>query len=1022
MEEKPGFGLLGPLLVHHDGVVVSIPSGRQRTLLAALLLNGGRLIQADELIEVVWGTAPPPSARVSLHNYVRRLRQGLNDSDHSRILTRPRGYLISMAADELDVSRFEALLRTARAAARAGTWEQAAASARSALSLWRGEPLADVESELLVRREVPRLAEMWLQAQETRLDADLRLGRHADLVPELRHLVAAHPLREQLHALLMLALYGAAERAEALSAYQDARRVMIEELGTEPGTVLREVHQRILQADPSLSRPEPTASLSPPRLLPARQPPVTRTLPGAVSHFAGRERELAELTGLLARADEEASGAVVISAIAGTAGVGKTAFAVHWAHQVAGRFPDGQLYVNLRGFDPVPPMEPAEALAGFLRALGLPSQEIPPGVDELVLRYRSLLAGRRTLVLLDNAGSAEQVRPLLPATAGCMALVTSRDSLAGLVARDGAQRLDLDLLPTEDGVWLLRALIGERAAAEPDATRALTVLCARLPLALRVAAERAAAYPGVPLAAQVAELADERRRLDLLDAGGDSRTAVRTVFSWSYRHLEPAAARAFRLMALHPGPDLDAHAAAALAGTTLEQAGQLLGQLARAYLIHPSGPGRYAQHDLLRAYARELALSRETSTERDAALNRLFDHYLHVAAVASRTLYPADQSWRPAVPSPLTPVPAVTSPAAAQAWLDAERATLVAIAAHGSPRHVIDLAASLFRYLDTGGYFPEAIAVYSCALRVAREAGDSRAEAEALRNLSTVDLRQGRYLEAADHLRQALARFRAAGHRPGEGRTLGALGIVAMQQGDYQQAAVHFEEAGILLHAAGDQTGEARVLGNLGIIAMQQGRYQHAVAKQRQALAIFRAIGDRSGEAHGLSTLGNIRRRQERPQAAASHFQQALTLFREIGDRSGEAYALTDLADVDICLGRSPAAIDHHEQSLVLFRDTGDPAGQAKALDGLGEALLAGGRAAEACARHSAALELARQLDDRYEQARAHAGLGHAHQALGDLGQAVRCWQQALALYTDLGTPEAEQIRARLTAVAGSET
>jgi tetratricopeptide (TPR) repeat protein len=701
--------------------------------------------------------------------------------------------------------------------------------------------------------------------------------------------------------------------------------------------------------------------------------------------------------------------------------VGKTALAVHWAHQVAERFPDGQLYLNLRGYDPGQPMSPDAALATFLQVLGVPGPEIPADADERAVRYRSLLAGRRMLVLLDNAGSVDQVRPLLPASAGCMALVTSRDSLAGLVARDGAQRLDLDLLPLADATGLLRALIGDRATADAGSTLALAGQCSRLPLALRVAAERAIERPGTSLAGLVAELADEQRRLDLLDAGGDIRTAVRAVFSWSYRHLDPAAARAFRLAALHPGSDLDVYAAAALTGTTLEQVSDLLSQLARAYLIQPTGLpglGRYGLHDLLRAYARELAAAQDADDERHAALTRLFDHYLHTAATAANTLYPADHHRRPRIPAPGSPVPPVATPADAQAWLDAERTGLVTVAAHtaahGWPGHATRLAATLFRYLDTGGHFAEALTIHDCALRAAREIGDHGAEAEALISLGTVDLRQGRFRMAGDRLERSLVMFRAIGDKPGQSRALHNLGIIGLLQGAYPRAIGHLERAAALCHEAGDPYGEARALGNLGVIAVQQGRYQQAAGYHRQILAMFRATGDRSGEAHALISLGNLERRLGHYQQAAGYLEQGLVMFRAIGDRSGEGYALTDLGEVDLRRGHYGRAIGHHKQALSLFGETGNPGGQAKALNGLGEAFLEAGRAGEACLRHTDALRLASQIDDKYEQARAHDSLGRACQILGDPDQGRRHWEQALALYTRLGAPEADRIRAQL--------
>jgi DNA-binding SARP family transcriptional activator len=776
------FCLLGPLVVRIGETLIPVQPGKQRTVLSALLLNANQVVPVDELAEALWGCEPPPSAQVSIRNYVKRLRRALGDAERARIATRPRGYMITVTADELDLTRFEVLLGTARAAARNSSWDIASTQASAALSLWRGEPLADVESDALALREIPRLMEMRLQALEARIDADLHLGSHADVVAELQRLAYSHPLREHLHALLMLALYRDGQQANALAAYRHTRRVLIEELGTEPGTELRHLHHQILAADTALAVPERTRlAVADAALL------VPRQLPAVVRYFPGRAAELAALTRQLAQAGDDTPGTVVISAIGGMAGVGKTALAVCWAHQVAERFPDGQLYVNLHGYDVGQPLTAADALAGFLRALGVSAAEMPPGADERAARYRSLLAGRRMLVVLDNAGEAGQVRPLLPGTQTCVAVVTSRDSLAGLVARDGAQRLDLDLLPLGAAISLLRALIGERVDADPAAAAALADQCCRLPLALRIAAELAA-RPAVALADLAGELADQQRRLDLLETGGDPFAAVRAVFSWSCRHLDPATARMFRLMSLHPGADLDRYAAAALTGTTAKQAGLLLGQLADAYLIQPTSPGRYGMHDLLRDYARELTAREDGEDARRAALTRLFSHYLDVVTAATGILFPTGPGCRPGAP-PVTPGAVIPDAAAARAWLDTELATLVAVVAHaaadGLPGHATGLAAIMFRYLDVGGYYAEAVAIHGHARDAAAHAGNRAAEAAALTNLGVAEHEQGCDHEATKHLQQAAALFRTIGDRAGQARALSNLGHVRLLQGRY---------------------------------------------------------------------------------------------------------------------------------------------------------------------------------------------------------------------------------------------
>jgi tetratricopeptide (TPR) repeat protein len=788
----------------------------------------------------------------------------------------------------------------------------------------------------------------------------------------------------------MLALYSDGRQAEALAAYQRARRVLVNELGTEPAEELRQLHQEILSARPVLAGPG-SGPLLPhgARSAGTRPEPVApRELPGPVPQFVGRTAELAHLTGMLEQAIADRPRTLVISAIAGMAGVGKTALAVQWAHQEADRFPDGQLYVNLRGYDPGQPMSPADALGGFLRSLGVAEPDIPAGAADRAARYRSLLAGRRMLVMIDNARDADQVRPLLPGTPSCAAVVTSRDALTGLVARDGARRLDLGLLPPAEAVTLLRTLIGGRVDAEPETAVTLAGYCARLPRALRVAAERAAAQPGVSLADVTSELADQQERLDLLDAAGDRLTAVRAVFSWSLQHLDSGAAHAFRLLGLHPGTDFDAYAAAALTGTALGQARRLLDRLARAHLIQPASTGRYGMHDLLRAYAADRAADQESEQDRWAALTRLLDHYLATAAAAARTLFRGDPD-QPSPPPPAGPVPPVASPAAALAWLDAQRSTLVAVAAHaadnGWPGHAIGLGATIFRYLDVG-HFTDAAAMHGHARRAAARVGDRAAEAAALTMLGAANAAQGRFGEATSHLEQALALYRADGDRVGEARALGHLGAADYCQGRYQQSASRHRKALAICLEVGDRAGEARELHRLGVVDLGQGHYEQAAGHLLRSLELFRGVGLRSGEAHVLGHLGELELRQGRPRQAAVHLRRSLRLGREIGNRLCQARALTSLGLSELQQGRCGQAIGHLRQSLALHSRNGNCSGQAEALNGLGEAFLAASQADQASAQHAAALALASRCDDQRGQARAQSGLARACQAAGDSG------------------------------------
>ncbi len=741
---------------------------------------------------------------------------------------------------------------------------------------------------------------------------------------------------------------------------------------------------------------------------------VPRQLPAAVRDFVGRPAELAALTRLLDEAGN-AVGVVVISTIGGVAGVGKTALALNWAHQIADRFPDGQLYVNLRGYDARPAVTASDALAGLLRGLGVPGQEIPPGTDERAALYRTKLAGRRILIVLDNALEADQVRLLLPGTPTCAVVVTSRDSMPGLIARDGARRVELDPLTDAEAVELLRALIGVRVDADPEAAASLAALCSRLPLALRVAAELTAMRSSSSLADLAAELADRQRQLDLLDAVQDSSTAVRAVFSWSYLNLSAEAARAFRLIALHPGTEIDVHVAAAMTGLPVAVAGQLLDRLLTANLVHAASQGRYLMHDLLRTYALELATAADGDQLRRAALGRLFDHYLYVASAAMDRLFPAERQRRPPVVIPAGyAAPTFATAEAARAWLDAERASLapvVACAAGESPRHAVQLAATLHRYLDAGGFYQDAAVIHGCAVRAARQLGDHPALASALVSLGRTDIWQGLYAEATDRLDQALTLSAQLGDRQCQTRARHNLGLADLQRGRYAEAAEHYRQALELSRQVADQTSEWRALHNLALIDARQGRYAQAVGHRLEALALSRKIGDRNGEAHQLTGLGDVHIRQGQLEQAIDALNRSLKLSRQTGARRAEGHALSDLARARLRLGDHRLAASQSRQALALFRRVGDLAGLADSMNTLGEVLHATGDRGHARAEHEGALRAALQIGDKYEQARAHDGLARSDE---DQPRTREHLEAALALYAELGAPEAQEIRGRL--------
>jgi DNA-binding SARP family transcriptional activator len=1001
------FGLLGPLAVRVNGILVRVPRGKQRLLLALLLLRAGRTVQTDLLVDLLWDPSPAPvSATATVQNYVKRLRQGLGAAGRERICTQPGGYLIKVEPGELDAAAMELSLAASHDAARDADWPRMAERAAAALAFWRGDPLCDVAVSPAIEAERGRLAELRLEAHELRIEADLQLARHTEVVTELRQLACAAPLREHLHALLMRALYGSGRRAEALQAYQDARRILVQELGSEPGPELRSLHQQVLSDDPALAAPLPVGD---------RAQEVPRQLPAAVGEFTGRDDELATLTGLLGKRATAPAQTMVISAIGGTAGVGKTALAIKWAHQVAGQFPDGQLYVNLRGYDPDEPIPTADALAGFLRALGVPGQQIPDELEDRARLYRSRLAGRRVLVLLDNARDGAHVRSLLPGDPGCVAVVTSRDALAGLVAAEGARRLDLDVLPPRDAARLLRSLIGSRAEEDPDAVTELAGLCARLPLALRIAAEQVVSRPETTLRDLVAELA--AGRLDGLDAGEDCAD-VRAVFYWSFQQLPADVASRFALLGLHPGGDLDPYAAAALTGTSPALARRLLGRLYRASLVQAVGRGRHGMHDLLRAYAREHAAAGDIRQCR-SALARLFDYYLSAAAAAMDIVVPAEAHLRPRITPAAAALPAMPGEAEAQAWLDAERTNLVAVVAHcasqGWPRHAASLAATLFRYLISGSHLPEALTIYGHALQAARQSGDLAAEAQALNGLGGIAMMKGHFRGAASHYHAALEAYRRCGDRMGQARALYNLGVTEHQLHNLQSAAGYYRLTIAAYEEAGDRVGVAGALCSLSLVETDLGLFDQASEHVQRALPVFRQAKDHLREATALERIGELSLRRDNLTQATASFEQALTIFRRIGSPVGIAAELYHLGEVGVRQRDFEHAIGYLRQALALFRDNGGQFGELSTRLTLAEALHGAGQLGAARSELETALRLAAETGNTHDEARAHRNLAESHHAVGEDEQARHHWQQALDLYAQVDSPEADKLRARLT-------
>jgi len=899
------FRLLGPLEVRTGDHPVDLGTTKQRVVLAVLLNDVGTPVAVDTLIDRVWEDDPPAGARNVLYAHLSRIRRLLTEAGTGAHLVRgPAGYALLVEPDLVDQHRFRTLVERARAAglpaARRGDL------LAEALAVWHGEPLSGLPGRWVLRlREA--LVRQRLDAAVAWAQVELRLGRHAALIDALRVLVAEHPIVEPLTAVLMQALHAAGRGAEALDCYQQTRRRLVEELGADPGRDLREVYQRILRGD----RPAPV----PPRAGPARArpvldgPTVPAQLPLDGSGFTGRAGYLRRLDALLPAGDAPAGTAVTIAAIVGTAGVGKSTLALHWAHRIAARYPDGQLYLNLRGFDPRGAVMPAaEAVRWLLDALSVPPGRVPYGLDAQAALYRSLLADKRVLVVLDNARDAEQVRPLLPGSPGCLVVVTSRNQLPSLVAAQGAHPLTLDVPGTDETLDLLAARVGAvRVRAEPQAARDIVDRCARLPLAVAIVAARAATHPDFPLSDLAADLGGHGVRLDAF-AAGDPATDVRAVFSWSCATLSPPAARLFRLLGLHPGPDVGPAAVASLAAVTPARAGQLLAQLAGAHLVTQPDPGRYALHDLLRAYAIELAGGPDAPGRRRAATGRLLDHYLHTGHAAALRLNPQREPLvLPVARAGVRPEP-IADRAGALAWFAAQRPVLLAAialaAGTGADTHAWQLAWTLTTYFDRRGSWHDWVGTQQQALAATQRLGDPVAQAHVHRGLGLACARLGQDDEAFRHYRHALALYRRLGDPVGQAHTHNNLGWLSGRHGRHRTALRHARCALDLYRQAGHQVGQAGALNAIGWYHGLLGDHRAALGHCQRALGVLQEIGDGRGEAATWDSLGHAHHHLGDHAQAQACYHRALELFREAGDRHNEAATLIHLGDAYLAAGQ----------------------------------------------------------------------------------------------------------------------
>jgi DNA-binding SARP family transcriptional activator/Tfp pilus assembly protein PilF len=964
------FRLLGPLEVRVGDDWKGIGAPKWRSVLAALLINAGQIVSADALIYEVWGDAPPAKAANLISIYVLRLRRLLGDADSGLLVTRAPGYQLRVAAADTDALLFEAMVRDGRRVFGSGDPQGAARQLAEALTLWHGRPLADVRATPLVEAEAERLAELHLGALELRITAELACGGHDQAVPEIRRLLADHPLREGLWLQLMLALDGAGRHAEALEVYGQARNAISGQLGVDPGAELRQLYADLLAKDQTglrgtisagtvAARPRKAASgksrasAAPDAAAAGTRParglepaaPAPAQLPADVTDFTGRDEQVKRLCDLLTGAGAgaaSATGAVRVAVVAGAGGLGKTSLAVHAAHRVRRKFPDGQLYIDLLGAA-LTPLSPGDVLARFLRDLGVDGRRIPVDEDERAGRYRTALARRRILVVLDNARDAAQVRPLLPGTASSAVLVTTRSRMPDLAS---TRLVDLNVLDDDEALTLFIKAVGDdRATVEPEATAELLDACAGLPLAIRICAARLATRSGWSIQAMASRLRDEHHRLDELSVGD---LAVRASFQVSFASLLTTAgpdgiapADAFRLLGLWQGPSISVAAAAALFGTPEYLAANALETLVDAHLLESTGSDRYKFHDLLRVYASERAVADLSSPERDAAIGRLLGWYMRTADAAAQVIVP--HRYQVPLAAGRAEDPALSFPAVddALAWYDSERVNVVAATRQAAAcgRHDIAwrLPAPLISMFNRRGNWADCIATHRIALDSARQAGNRQGEAWVLNNLGQ------------------------------------ALGFTHMSEG------IELLERSLAIRREiGDRLGEAQAANNLSDAYVVLGRTDRALDLLRRALDLNREVGYRYGEGVVLNNLGEAFLALDRPHEAIDYLQQARRVFAEIASPHGVGYSLHNLGRAHLDLGQDAAALDCLQQALVIHTNAGD--------------------------RHRQGFTL------RY------LGLAQDHNGL--TAEANGSWELAAAIFDDLGdTAQAAEIRAKLSLV-----
>ena len=978
------FGILGPLEVRHGDGHVTIGGTKQRRVVATLALNAGRVVTLGQLVDAVWDGEPPVTARKQVQNAVAALRRTPVGAALAAV---GPGYVLRVPVDQVDAGRFERCLAEANAARARHDLVRAAETLRAGLAIWRGPALAGVGGRTALTA-AGQLEERRLSAVIAWAEIALELGSHGVVADELSAELDRYPLCEPLAGLLMLALYRAGRAAESLVCYQRIRHTIAEDLGVDPGPELQSQYHRILAADPALNH---------------RSEALQRNyLPRDIGHFTGR---LAELDRLMSIVDS--GGVTVIQAIDGMSGVGKTAIAVHAAHRFAGRFADGQLFIDLHGHTAGrDPLTAEEALDVLLRAVGVPDARIPKSLDERAAVWRGELAGRRVLLVLDNALSSAQVTPLLPGSAGCAVMITSRRRLTGL---NSAEVLSLDTLPPDDAVALFRAVVGpDRCEAEPATVVEAVKLCGHLPLAISIAAARLRTRPQWTVADLVERLADDHRRTRLLQSEDRGVTAA---FALSYQHLADAEQRMFRLLGVHPGSDIDVFAAAALAGLTVDEAENLLDALCDMHLLIPHLPGRYRLHDLVRDFARAGVEAEEPASQRSAALDRLLDYYLHVTQIATELDAPGRPSLGAGPRYRPTAVPRLTKTSEIRSWVDAEFANLLAVARlaaqHRAGEAGWQLPRNVGSLLYENGQLSASLEVFRIALAACGPETPPVVRSACLLDVSMMHKVLGQYRLALDFLNQGTANAAHSGDRDGIARSLIHKADLSYLIGSFTDAVTYATRGFEIYHDQADLWRAAAALTVIMDALSRLGRHREALdAADRAALPLdgfanlrqASAVLSRRGTAH--SGLGEH-------DSAIRLLHQSVDLARQGEDRRFEADYLHRLAEATRRSGQPHEALNHARAALAILHDIADPVDLAETHNVLGAIHSDIHDYEVSLAHYRQSLEITATVEYRVAKAHAHSGISRCLTALGHPGAQTHR-QQALAIYAEIGVPEAD--------------